>query len=358
MNTDQALLAQGVPPLLYWYAANKRVLPWRDDPTPYHVWISEIMLQQTRVEAVKPYYTRFLDACPTVQALAEIDEDRLMKLWEGLGYYSRARNLKRAAIQIQTDHGGELPRDYDALLSLPGIGAYTAGAIASIAMGMPIPAVDGNVLRVLARLLALSDNISKQGTKNKVSSLLSSVYPTTPEEASAFTQALMELGATVCIPNGAPHCSICPLKGFCRANEQNLTELLPIKAQKNPRRIEKKTVLLLFCGNTVAVRKRTEKGLLSGLYEFPNVSGHLTRKELLALPLLSGCASVSPLGGAKHIFTHVEWDMIGYAASIPAPQCGYEWKTPKQIKEECAVASAFGAYLKILDQTIKSEESL
>lgn len=340
----RSLLSLSVPPLLYWYAANKRSLPWREDPTPYHVWISEIMLQQTRVEAVKPYYARFLEACPDPAALAECSDDRLLKLWEGLGYYSRARNLKKAAQIVVTEHGGMLPDGFDALLSLPGIGAYTAGAIASIAQGHPIPAVDGNVLRVITRLLSIEEDITKETTKQAVFSILKDVYPSEPEEISAMTQALMELGALVCIPNGAPLCASCPLRGFCRACAENSTDRIPVKAKKKPRTIEPMTVLVLKHKDTYALRRREKKGLLAGMWELPNLPGQLDLRQISSHPLLASCKTVSSLGPAVHIFTHREWHMIGYTAECDLPLSEFEWKTARQIQTECAIASAFRAY--------------
>ena len=193
--------------LLPWYRENRRELPWRRDREPYHVWLSEIMLQQTRVEAVKGYYTRFLEALPTIEDLANCDDDTLHKLWEGLGYYSRVRNLKKAANQIMKRHGGRFPDTYEEVRALSGIGDYTAGAICSICFDYPTPAVDGNVLRVISRLTEDATPIDLPARKKEVSQLLAAVYPA---EAGDFTQALMELGATLCGPNWKPRCQECP----------------------------------------------------------------------------------------------------------------------------------------------------
>ena len=254
-------------PLLQWYRENARVLPWRSDPTPYHVWISEIMLQQTRVAAVLDYYRRFLAELPTVADLAAVEEDRLMKLWQGLGYYNRARNLQKAARQIMEDHGGVFPNTYEAIHALAGIGDYTAGAISSIAFGIPEPAVDGNVLRVTARITGDDGDIMKPDTKARMGAALKRVMPV--EAPGDFNQALMELGATVCLPNGAPLCDQCPTKDFCTARLTERTGELPVKAAKKARRVEERTVFLIFRDGAVALRRRKSRGLLAGLWEYP-----------------------------------------------------------------------------------------
>ena len=205
--------------LLAWYKSGHRILPWRDDPTAYHVWISEIMLQQTRVEAVKPYYQRFMEVLPTVYDLKEISDEKLLKLWEGLGYYSRARNLKKAACKIVEEYDGKIPDTYEELISLPGIGDYTAGAILSIAYQKPYPALDGNVFRVLTRVFANPVDILSTKGKKEIRDLLLSILPTS--DNSSFTQSLMELGAVVCIPSGEPHCHACPLKHMCIAHQNH-----------------------------------------------------------------------------------------------------------------------------------------
>ena len=218
-TANETLLRDAALRLVAWYRENKKDYPWRQEPTPYHVWISEIMLQQTRIEAALDYYTRFIKELPDVFALAAVEDDRLMKLWQGLGYYSRARNLKKAALTLVNDYGGVLPDDAKALQKLPGIGEYTAGAIASIAYHKPEPAVDGNVLRVLSRLLLSYDDIMLPATKKAMTAKLRSVYPC-GEEASLLTEGIMELGEVVCIPNGEPRCAVCPVAEFCRAKEK------------------------------------------------------------------------------------------------------------------------------------------
>ena len=344
------LLFEAATPLLYWYAASARDLPWRRDRDPYHIWISEIMLQQTRAEAVKPYFSAFLEAFPTPEALALADDDVLNKIWQGLGYYSRARNLKRAAQEIVSLYGGKVPDDYRQLLSLPGIGAYTAGAISSIAFGRPIPAVDGNVLRVVTRLTVTEDDITTQTTKDRITQALSEVYRRIPEESANLTQALMELGATVCVPNGTPHCGDCPLAEMCLAHRYGNETAYPKKAPKRARVISDRTVLLIRCEDRFAIQKRPEKGLLSGLWEFPNVEGCLGTSDVeewlcsLGLQL----TAVEQTRSAKHIFTHIEWHMTGYRCDVLNTIKTYTWATAEEIFERYSVPSAFRAFLQLL----------
>ncbi|MGP1348790.1 MAG: A/G-specific adenine glycosylase [Stomatobaculum sp.] len=339
--------------LLSWYRRSKRILPWRDTGNPEDVWISEIMLQQTRVEAVKNYFLRFRATLPDAAAIAACPDDALMKLWEGLGYYSRARNLKKCAAVLVQDYKGRLPADYRALLSLPGIGAYTAGAIASIAYEIPVPAVDGNVLRVWARLTGCSNDIASPETKKRftdeIQALISQCIkeaapcpccseacadaipqrtsPSVPSEeafsVSDFNQALMELGAVVCVPNGTPLCAQCPLRADCTACRTGATDSLPVRSPKRPRRIEKRTLLIIRDGERFLLRKRPDTGLLAGLYEFPGVPGHLDEAEALAAAAKLGIfpLRIRPLPEGKHIFTHIEWHMCAweiYAAEFPA----------------------------------------
>lgn len=307
-------------PLLKWYDAHRRVLPWREDPAPYHVWISEIMLQQTRVEAVIPYYLRFLAELPDVAALAACPEDRLLKLWEGLGYYSRARNLQKAARQMMDLHGGALPEDPETLVKLAGIGPYTAAAVASIAYGKKIPAVDGNLLRVFARLTGYAENIGAPAAKKLAAAAYLRVFP--DSRPGDMNQALMDLGAVVCLPNGAPHCGDCPLEACCTARRDGTQEQLPVIEKKAPRRIEKRTVLLVRTADgSILIKKRPAKGLLAGLWEFPNPEGHLTEAQVLAWCAARGLSSrdVRPLPPARHVFTHLEWDMTGYEIWLDAP---------------------------------------
>ena len=305
-------------PLLRWFHSEKRALPWREEPTPYRVWVSEIMLQQTRVEAVKPYFERFVAALPDVRALARADENTLMKLWEGLGYYSRARHLQSAARLICSDHGGEIPAHFDGLLALPGIGRYTAGAVASIAFGERRPAVDGNVLRVIMRLLACPADILKESTKRAVEEAL---ITRLPENAGDFNQALMELGALICLPRGAAHCPSCPLERLCLAKEANLQAELPQKTPPKRRRTEKLTIFLLAKNDKIALEKRPAQGLLAGLWGFPTMEGHLKKKEaaeaLQAIGLIP--AKLHALPAAQHIFSHITWQMVGWRVELAEP---------------------------------------
>lgn len=305
-----------VPYLVDWYEANARILPWRLEPEPYHVWISEIMLQQTRVEAVRGYYDRFLTALPTIEDLAKASEDVLLKLWEGLGYYSRVRNLQKAAKVIVDEYGGSLPASYTELLKLPGIGSYTAGAIASIAYGIPVSAVDGNVLRIAKRLAGSFDDITKASVKKQLEIEFTAI---TPEDAAgAFNQSLMDLGATICIPNGRPLCEKCPVMHLCIAFKQDLQSQIPVKPKKKGRRIEEKTVFVIECDGKLVLHKRSDKGLLAGLWELPNIEGKSSIDKVQDMLKLSsikdeiGNIELTSLGEGKHIFSHVEWHMTGF----------------------------------------------
>lgn len=379
-------LKQLVEPLLRWFGDNARTLPWREEPTPYRVWVSEIMLQQTRVEAVKPYYARFMERLPDVQALAECPEDELLKLWEGLGYYNRVRNLQKAAIQVVEDYGGVIPADYEALLGLKGIGNYTAGAVASIAYGLPVPAVDGNVLRIITRVTGDDTDIMKQSFRSRVEEVLRLVMQ--PEVggnvfagsldtniwekrvrganlSGAFNQALMELGATVCIPNGAPLCEKCPWQEMCIARKEGQTAELPVKSKAKARKIEKRTVLIIREGDKVAIRKRPKKGLLAGLYELPNVEGELSQDETLALvkEMNFSPIRIQKLSGAKHIFSHIEWHMCGYAIRVEeieadaaqAEQSDLLLVEAEDAKERYAIPSAFAAYAEYMNIKLGNE---
>ena len=350
---NEILSPEAVQALLAWYQQNKRDLPWRHTSDPYRIWISEIMLQQTRVEAVKPYYARFLETCPDVKALADLPEEQLMKLWEGLGYYSRARNLQKAARVVVAQYGGIMPRTYEELLSLPGIGEYTAGAIASIAYGVRVPAVDGNVLRVLARVSANREDITLPETKKYFRTSLVSVVPA---QAGDFTQSLIELGAVVCAPNREPHCQACPLSNCCAAYAQGMTQHIPVRSAQKPRREEKKTVFLIRDGDRTALRKRPPKGLLSGLYELPNIEGHLTEAEALHYLRSVGFEPIriQKIENAKHVFTHIEWHMIAYDVRITPEfdglhgQSGMLLVPNGELHQNYAIPSAFGAYIKYL----------
>lgn len=349
-NHDDSLVFQlqrAVAPLLAWYRDHGRDLPWRREPTPYHIWISEIMLQQTRIEAALPFYERFVARLPDIASLAAVEDDKLMKLWEGLGYYSRARNLKKAAGLLMSDYGGCLPREAGELKKLPGIGGYTAGAIASIAYGQPEPAVDGNVLRVMARLLACGEDVTLPKTKARVSRLLRAVYPT-GGDAALFTQALMELGEIVCIPNGHPLCGQCPLREHCSAYGAKTVALYPVRSGKKQRRIQRRTVLLLSCGGSYAIRRREDRGLLAGLWEFPNPEGWLTGDETAEHLRSLGTEALScvPCGEGRHIFSHVEWHMRGFRVECDRKCEGFLWVSPEELKTVYALPSAFRLFLR------------
>lgn len=353
----RSLYKETVPYLLHWFEYNRRILPWREDPTPYHVWVSEIMLQQTRVEAVKGYYDRFLTYLPEIKDLAQATEETLLKLWEGLGYYNRVRNMQKAALVIMEQYDGEMPGDYEKLRGLPGIGDYTAGAIASIAFGLPYPAVDGNVLRVMSRIACNRADITKDATKRSLTEDLKSIMP---KESGDFNQSLMELGATVCIPNGKPLCEQCPVMHLCRAFQNGQEMQLPVKAPKKERRIEKRTVYLVFLGDKVLLHRREEKGLLAGLWEFPNCIREKSNRKGKK---------------AKHIFSHVEWHMEGIRIEVqnreemteqehleywrqqlaegPEEQERWVFATVKEMKEKYPIPSAFEAYVK---EICKEEE--
>lgn len=327
--------------LLDWYESHKRDLPWRADREPYHVWLSEIMLQQTRVEAVRGYYTRFLAALPTIEALSDADPDQLNKLWEGLGYYSRVRNLQKAAQVIMATHGGVFPTAYAAVRALPGIGDYTAGAVCSICFELPTPAVDGNVLRVCARVLEDFSPITDAKVKKELSAQLAEIYPA--GRCGAFTQSLMELGATVCGPGGAPKCELCPCRDFCLARERGTAQQLPVKAAKKARRVEDKTVFLLRCGDLWAVSKRPGRGLLAGLWAFPNVEGTLDAQDALDRATTWGVRPRELLKVVEkvHIFTHVQWNLRGIYLTCDAPGGGFLWVSREKLEAEIALPTAF-----------------
>ena len=341
---DSRILAALPERILPWFADHARELPWRRDREPYHVWVSEIMLQQTRVEAVKGYYDRFLTALPDVAALAAAEPDTLTKLWEGLGYYTRVRSLQRAAQEIVQRHGGAFPQSYEAIRALPGIGDYTAGAIASICFGMPTPAVDGNVLRVVTRLTGDDRPIDGESVKRSIREVLTAVYPA--GQCGDFSQALMELGATVCLPNGAPDCGACPMAELCRSRDGGWKQR-PVKPPKKARRQEALTVLYLECGGHLALRKRGSRGLLAGLWELPNVPGHL--EPAAAAELVSGW-QVKPRELAasvqrRHIFTHVEWDMLCYRFSCDAMPETFVWADGQRLETELGLPTAFRQFL-------------
>ncbi len=299
-------------PLISWYEKNARDLPWRHTRDPYAIWVSEIMLQQTRVEAVLPYYARFLDTLPSISALATASEAQLLKLWEGLGYYSRVRNMQKAARTVMEQFGGNFPTAFEDILSLCGIGEYTAGAIASFAFDLPYPAVDGNVLRVAARLLCYEKDVLSPAAKKELTAAVAKEVKKHPP--ATLNQALIELGATVCLPNGTPRCEKCPLSDACAARKNGKETALPIRKKPAARKIEARTVLILRVGDRVALCRRPSEGLLSGLYEPYCLSGNLCPEEVASALAALGISPlrITPLEASKHIFTHLEWHMTGY----------------------------------------------
>lgn len=337
---EQSLLPICIKPLILWYRENCRALPFRETADPYHIWVSEIMLQQTRVSAAIPYFERFVKELPTIQALSECDEEKLLKLWQGLGYYNRVRNLQKGARIVCEKFGGSLPQDYDALRSITGIGDYTAGAIGSIAFGLKTPAVDGNVLRVVSRIVADERDVTDVSLRREYAELLRPLMP--DGEESEFTQALMELGALVCVPNGAPQCQLCPLSEFCAAKRLGKMDVIPVKSSKKARRAEERAVYLLFDeAGRVLLHKRSARGLLAGLWEFPN---YLSAEEKPAfIRSIKLCKTIS----AKHIFSHVEWHMQGYVGTVvDLPQGDYVFASLAELSEKYAVPGAFSAFLK------------
>ena len=334
--------------LLPWYAENKRDLPWRENREPYHIWVSEVMLQQTRVEVVRSYYARFLKELPTIEALATADDDLLHKLWEGLGYYSRVRNLKKAAQTIMQEYNGEFPTEYAKVRTLSGIGDYTAGAICSIAFGLPTPAVDGNVLRVISRLTDDDTPIDLPAYKKRVREDLAKIYP---PQAGDFTQALMELGATVCGPNRKPDCENCPCKDFCLGRKNGRAEQIPVKNPKKARKTQEMTVFILNCGGKYALEKRPNKGLLADLWQFPNVAGKLEIDDALVQVERMGLKTVEIYRQVerKHIFTHITWEMRGIYLSVSNIDNRYTWLSVDEINSRAALPTAFRQFWEELE---------
>lgn len=342
--------------LLPWYKQNARELPWRKDTEPYHIWISEIMLQQTRVEAVRSYYLRFLEQLPSIHALAEAPEGRLFKLWEGLGYYNRARNLQKAARVITTQYNGHFPEQYENIRALPGIGPYTAGAIASICFNLPYAAVDGNVLRIITRITENDAPIDCMQTKTEIAAQLEKVYP--KNNCGQFTQALMELGATICTPK-LPKCTDCPANKFCRAYANETVLQYPVKQPKKDKRLEKRTIFLLQCEDRYALTKRTENGLLSGLWQLPNVLGKMDVNQAL---LSADTFGVQPMELCKqmhrdHIFTHIKWQMTCYHILCSRKTPDFVWATMQEIQNSYALPTAFRMFFDALSETNKTENN-
>lgn len=336
--------------LLEWYHKNARDLPWRSDPTPYRVWISEMMLQQTRVDTVIPYYMRFISELPTIEALASVEEDKLLKLWQGLGYYNRALNLKKAAQILVAENQGELPSETTELLLLPGIGSYSAGAIASIAFGKAVPAVDGNVLRIMARILAIHEDINSGKVKKQMQEIMTQLVP--KKESGSFNQALMDLGASICIPKGEPKCTECPVSKHCIAYNRGISSDLPIKVAKKRRIVDEKTVFIILSKDKFALRKREAGGLLPNLWEFPNVEGYLTENQSRDVLREMGVyvKQIKETKTSKHIFSHREWHMKGYfiLGETEESAVDFVWVTKNEINQQYSIPTAFKDFIKIL----------
>lgn len=361
MKIEEYGLQRLTEPLLEWFTDHARILPWREEPAPYRIWVSEIMLQQTRVEAVKPYFERFVKNLPDVKALAECEEERLLKLWEGLGYYNRVRNMQFAARQIMTEYHGEIPDSYEELLKLKGIGHYTAGAIASIAYGRPVPAVDGNVLRVISRAAGDDRDIMAQSVRINMERQLKEIMP--KDRAGMFNQALMELGATVCLPNGEPKCGECPWRDMCIARKEKSISKLPVKKKQKKRRIEERTVFLIRDGEKIVLKRRPLNGLLAGMYEFPNETGYMDLKEAVSYVKKMDLTPlrVERLSDAKHIFSHVEWHMTGYlirVEELEEESAGILFAEAADVQKNYPMPSAFAVYMEYLNIRFGKERFL
>lgn len=367
MGSDRALDGMARP-LINWYRLHVRPLPWREDPTPYRVWVSEIMLQQTRIEAVLPYFDRFMTALPDVAALAGAEEELLLKLWEGLGYYSRVRNMQKAARIIMEEYDGRIPDQVEELLRLPGIGEYTAGAVASIAYGRRAAAVDGNVLRVFARLTACREDILRPAVKKELSSVVLAQVPA--EAPGVFNQAVMELGETLCLPNTEPLCAACPVRPYCRGSAEGIARELPVRSPKKARRIEHRLILVVVTEKhipRVLLHHRPGKGLLAGLWELPGIARPETatdlqnreaaEKETAGWGLVP--SSIRALGSGRHIFSHVEWRMEGLLLLTPPfdPPEEYRFVTGRELADDVALPSAFRAYASLLPILLAPDEN-
>ncbi|MGB4588030.1 MAG: A/G-specific adenine glycosylase [Clostridiaceae bacterium] len=335
--------------ILTWYKGFRREMPWREEPSPYRIWISEIMLQQTRVDTVIPYFNNFMEKYPTIESLASSDEDELMKYWEGLGYYSRIRNIRETAINIMSNYNGQIPETYDELIKLKGIGEYTAGAIASEAFGQKVPAVDGNVFRVFARLTAKEEDLRDLKFQKKLKEAVKSVLPET--EVGDFNQGLIELGALICIPKGSPKCGLCPVKDLCLSNKLNLQDKIPFKSKAKERVIQEKTVFILQYEDKFAVRKRDDQNLLAGLFEIPNVEGFYTLDEARTVVEEMGfvVSDLHMIKDRKVVFTHIEWILQGYYVHVQNENERFIFDTKENLEQNYTLATAFRTYLNFME---------
>lgn len=336
--------------ILGWYKSNRREMPWREEPSPYRIWISEIMLQQTRVDTVIPYFNNFMKRYPTIESLASSDEDELMKYWEGLGYYSRIRNIRETAINIVLNYNGQIPETYEELIKLKGIGEYTAGAIASEAFGQKVAAVDGNVFRVFARLTASEEDLRNLKFQKHLKEAVKSVLP--EREIGDFNQGLIELGALICIPNGSPKCGLCPVKDLCLSNKLNLQDRIPFKSKAKQRIIQEKTVFILQFEDKFAVRKREDQNLLAGLFEIPNVEGFYSPDEAKIVVEEMGfeVSDLHVIKDRKVIFTHIEWLLQGYYVHVKNKNEQYIFETKENIVQKYTLATAFREYLNLMEE--------
>lgn len=335
--------------VLNWYQKNKRDLPWRKDKNPYHIWISEIMLQQTRIEAVIGYYDKLMKELPTIESLAKVKDEKLLKLWEGLGYYHRAKNLKKTAQIIVEKYQGKFPMTYEEWIKLPGIGSYTASAISSICFQEKKATVDGNVLRVYMRYYNQYDNISIEKTKKKVKEHLESIMP---EETGDFNEGLMELGEVICVPKGIPLCNQCPIQHSCLAKQYHTYLSLPTKKKNKDKKKLHYTVLLLKYQGKVAISKRIHQNLLNDLWEFPNIEGKYSLSDI-QLDLENNhikYKSIQKSISYTHIFTHQKWKMEAYQIELKKEyqKENIVFEEIKTIQEKYALPTAFQPFLKSL----------
>lgn len=346
-----------VIPLLEWYYQNKRILPWRMDKEPYHVWVSEIMLQQTRIEAVIGYYHRFMKELPTIADLADCPLDKLLKLWEGLGYYNRVRNMQKAAQIIMEQYHGCFPSSYQDIISLPGIGEYTASAISSICFSLKEAAVDGNVLRVYMRVNNCYDNIDDMKIRKRVREELNKIMPT---DSGSFNEAMMELGETICVPSGIPKCNECPIKTFCRSYKNATYLELPVRQEKKDKKLENYTVFLFVLDDMIAIEKRQNKGLLHNMWQFPNIENSLNLSQVQTY-LEKNNIVFSKIEKATtyiHIFTHKKWNMCSYWILLEKKidLDNVVWVYLDELAKVYAIPTAFQPFKKYLEGKLKQDD--